>query len=136
MLSPVNQLAQYRHEISATCRRVVLLAWRPLQIATPLDQPGPLESVESVREDVAGDSFRRCEEVREALLVIEEQVAHDEKGPTIAEQIKRTGDGTTRTLGWAGLLALRTCWHAFSVTPHLQCTSHLTYNASNLHCAS
>jgi hypothetical protein len=58
VLSPANQLTQEPHEIGATRRCVVLLVRRPLQIAATLDEPGPLESLEPIRKDVAGDAFR------------------------------------------------------------------------------
>ena len=50
-----------------------------------------VEVLEAVGEDVGGDAFGGGEEFIEALLA-EEEIAHDEDGPAVAEEVERARD--------------------------------------------
>jgi hypothetical protein len=76
---------------------MIFLARRVLCVFPPDDQPAALEPLESIRQDVAGDSLRRREELSETTFVVEQQIANDEERPPVADQIERTGDRTSRT---------------------------------------
>lgn len=60
-----------------------------------------VEAGEAVGEDVGGDVFRGVGEVLEAL-VAEEEVADDEEGPFVAEEVEAAGDGAGGAAGCGG----------------------------------
>jgi hypothetical protein len=57
-LSPVNQLAEHGLEITAACRRMVLLARGVFPVTASLDQSALLKTIEAVGEDVGRDALR------------------------------------------------------------------------------
>jgi len=59
------------------------------------DQASALEAFQAVGQDVGGDVLGRSKEITEATFA-GEQVANDEQGPAIADDVEGVSHGTQR----------------------------------------
>ena len=72
--------------------QVVLDAQWVLTVRDAADEALALQAFESVGQDVRGDVFGRGQEVAVASLA-EKQVADEQQGPAIADDVEGRGDG-------------------------------------------
>jgi hypothetical protein len=68
---------------------VVLRARGTGEVPLPDDEAAPFEPLEPIREDVGGDTLRRRQKLREAALLIEEEIPQDEQRPAVPNEIER-----------------------------------------------
>src|SRR6185312_1938426 len=50
-----------------------------------------------IREDIARNALRRRQHLREAPLLVEEEIAHHQEGPAVAEDVQRSANRTRRS---------------------------------------
>jgi hypothetical protein len=92
-LAPSDQFAQNWQQVAAAGGDDILVARRTLLVAPPLDEAAAFEALQTLRQDVGRDLFRRREKIGEAVLVVEEQVTQDDQRPGVAEDVQRARDG-------------------------------------------
>src|SRR5262249_41406187 len=112
--SPSDQLAEHGPQIVPARGEGVLVARRVPLVPAPLEEAAPFEPTEPLGENVRRDAFGGLQELREAMLVVEEEVAQHEQRPRVAENIESAGDGA------AGPKARG---HGRSLPCRLQCAS-------------
>ncbi len=66
------------------------IGWRDLS-----DDASGLQALEAVAEDICGNAFRRRGEIFEARFA-QDEIADDEEGPAVTEDIETTGERTGR----------------------------------------
>ena len=55
--------------------------------------PSSLEALEAIGEQVGRDALERFEEVLELAALAEHEIAQDEDGPAVADDVQRACDG-------------------------------------------
>ena len=107
-------------------------------VAVSCDQAAAFEPGQPFRQNVAGNALGRVEELGEAALVVQQQVAHHEQGPAVADQVEGAGyraRGTEPPCRRAR--APRLCGHAPECTTNLHfAIDSRTMAGTNLHFAS
>lgn len=95
--APADDLEHRRDESQPLLRRRVGLAAMVGRVRDPGDDPGLDEPAEPIRQDVRGDPLVGVEELLEARLSLEDEVAEDQQGPAVPEEVQPEGDGAARS---------------------------------------
>lgn len=89
-VSPLTQRGHHRPQSSALVGEHVVVSASGLVVDPAFEHPRADESVEPVRQDVAGDA-ESLDEVIEAADA-EEGITKDQQGPPLADDLERLGD--------------------------------------------
>ncbi len=92
--APVGERIDGVSQRPAFVGQVVFDAQWVLTVRDAADEALALQTFESVGQDVRGDVFGRGQEVAVAELA-EKQVADEQQGPAIADDVEGRGDGAT-----------------------------------------
>jgi hypothetical protein len=90
--APLGELDHGRLEAGRLLGQLVDGARRGRIEATATDQPGPLELLQALAQEVRRDAVQTLLEIGEALGR-EEQLAHDEHGPAVPDDVEGAGEG-------------------------------------------
>ncbi len=93
--APVGERVDDAAEGATFVGQVILDAQRVGAVGDAREQALALEAFEAVGEDVGRDVLIRSQEVAEAGFA-EEQVADEDEGPAIADEVEAGGDGAER----------------------------------------
>lgn len=106
--SPDGNVRNQIPQAGAVGRQPIVNPPTILFIRVRLHKSKLLQSPQSGREDVGGDAFGGLEEFIEAGFA-QNKIPHDQKRPTIADEVERQGDGAMGTMRHPDIIAFFTC---------------------------
>ncbi len=86
--APAHHLHQDRDQSETLLRQPVAIPGAVLGVAVLGHDPAVLEALEAIGEDVGGDALAGVEEIAVGGVLGEDEIAHDQQRPPVAEQIK------------------------------------------------
>ena len=89
--SPFGDCRDRTSELAAPGRELVFEARGMVVVWDASDQRVFLEAAKALGQDVGGDRFRRGQQVAEALAAAE-QIADEQEGPAVTDQIESASD--------------------------------------------
>src|SRR5207247_6448975 len=93
--SPFGDCADWAPELAALTGELVFEARWMGAVRDASDQQLLLEAVEALGQNIGGDCFRRGQQLAEALAT-PEQIADEQKGPSVTDQVEGAGDRARR----------------------------------------
>jgi hypothetical protein len=89
---PLEESFEHRAELLARRRQEILGAWRMLLVEATLDDACVLELLQPCRQRVWADAGQTVLEILKLARAEAVEVANDEDGPALADELERSGD--------------------------------------------
>src|SRR5882672_9653869 len=106
LVGPANDLPEHREQLGALPGQAVLMTNRIALVGLFRQQARFFQSLQPVRQNVGGNAFTRLDEFSVLARAQEEQVAHHQQRPFVAQDVQRVGYGAVGTgfaTDWHGL---------------------------------